>query len=221
MARHEEGGLVDLLAKKALDSTAWDEGTVLQIRMSVFVGDPNSAAPAQVHVETTGKLEHAPEALLWLVVRTLTDVDGLHQRSAQVGGLGVEDYVRLVESRATGREDRSRAGRTWGMMLRAVSLTSQRPPTSDLSVVMNLVDGGVSKLKWIGMIHLQGPVGDIAHVYAPWLVWNHLERVLPAKEKAVIKRYMETLAKAPRRWQSTSPIEAAQWVDAVVRAAGR
>ena len=219
--KYKDGTALDLLAKKALENPALDEGTVLQIRFSVSVGDPNSTAPARAYVETKGDLKHAPEALLWLVVRSLTDVDGLHVRSQQVGGLGVQDYVRLLGSRASGRPGASPSGSMWRRMLPAMKLVRRKPPRSDLSLVLNLVDGGVSGMKWIGMVHLQGPVGDVAHLFAPWLVWDHLDRVLPPKGRSAVNAYMKTLAQAAMPWEATGPVQAARWVDKTIKAGGR
>ena len=215
------GGARRLLAAKEIGAPGLDRGTALQMRVSFHVGNPDAPGPVLAHVERTGDFTRGPELLLWLIIRTVGDVDGLHTRSGQVMGLGVEDYLRVFGERGAGGADKTRTGKIWAQMSRSIRLTPRQLPTVDCAVATNLIGGGASGLKWLGMVHLQGSVGDIAQLYAPWLIWDYLDKELPAAHKAVVRSYIKKLAAHPGHGRFRSPLEAAQWVERVVKAAGR
>ena len=215
------GALHKLMAAKEIGAKAWDEDTTLQVRVSFHVGDLNAPGPALAHVATSGHMERAPALLLGLVIRTIGDVEGLHRRSGQIMGLGVEDYLKVLGARATGGIDRSKFGKVWALMQRSIRLTSKPPPTTDAAIVVNLLRGQAPEMKWFAMVHLQGPVGDIAQLWAPWVIWDHFDSVLPKKEKVVLRGYIQQLSRHPKVEVLRNPFAAAKWVEKVVAAAGR
>jgi len=208
-----------LLPKKNVKAEAWDAGTRFQVRVAFSVGDPDAPGPARAFVTSRGNATLTPELLLWFVVRVLADAEGLDRRSPQVMGLGTSDYLSILRARADGRADRSRSGRIWKLMLRSMKLTRRAPVKTDVAIVVNLVRGPRAEVKWLSMVHLQGPVGDVAMVYAPWMVWDHFETSMPQKDKLKLRRYLKALSPYLKAGRLGNPIAAARAVNAVIRQA--
>lgn len=182
--------LPGLLMKKSLWSGAADDGTVLRAKIRFHVGDPNSSDPAEVTIEMNGDMKYAPELTMWLAIRVVQDVDGLHKRSDLVCNLGVPEYIAIL-SDLDGQNGFLES-------MRALRLVPHTNKVVTCQIVVNLVDGGRSGLKWLAFVHLQGPVGDMAQVVAPLMLISHLNGILDDDQMAKVSRYMRSLENAPK-----------------------
>jgi hypothetical protein len=178
-----------LQEKKEPGHPAWDRGTVLQARISYYVGDVDDPSPAKVAVILKGDLKHGPELLLWLVARVLTDSSDLHKGSLFMG-LTVPAYLGTFAAKSVGM-DLTPGG--LGMITRLVDGPDIPSSPPDCTIVANLADGGQSQFPWVAMVHFQGPVGDTAIVSAPLVLMERLEEVCEPAEQKRLKRYLRRL----------------------------
>lgn len=204
-------------SSRRLGAAAWDKGTVLQVRVEFDVGDVSSPEPARAFVETRGDLEFAPELVLWLAMRTVMDVNGLHTRSQELLGLGVGDFLTLLQSQTTPERGPLLGSYRGGPIFSSVVPSGERPQNPSCAIVVNLIDGGASGMRWLCVIHLQGPVGDLAHVVAVPLAWDQLQRSMSEEQQRTTGRYIQRLeASGGSRWIN-SHMAGAKWIDEVIR----
>ena len=198
-----------LFGNRRLGSTAWDAGTVLQACIAFH--KPQAGDRPEVKVRLTGDSDYAPELLLWLAVRVIQDANALRSRSLTPLGMGAPEYIDLLDARATKRPSQWSA--SWAPYLRMMRATHAPSGPMAYQIVVNLVAGQRRNARWLCMVHLEGPVPDVALVVAPWILWDHLSAVLEADLLDEIDLYVHSLEN-----KSNFPVGhvmAALWVNRV------
>jgi tetratricopeptide (TPR) repeat protein len=211
---------------KTVGNAALDPGTLLQMRVSFRVGGESERPQARVELRCPWgghpDLHQVPELLLWLFARTLLDVDGLHMRSADVCHMGAREYLDLIRECALNPKSEHAELRVQsGAILAALGgmdLLDSPLPNTDCAVVANLLPWPqVGPRARVCKVHLQGPVGDIAHVWAPLLALVRASGLLAPEDHQRLAYYLDALVDGTGRFNDV--LDAARWVNQVLQGA--